>query len=124
MSTSLNLKSRLRSFGHAFAGIGVMLRNEPNAWIHCFAAVAVIVAGILLRISAWEWVAVVFAIGLVLAAEAFNSAIEQLSDVVQPEWDARIKDVKDLAAGAVLFCAIAAAVIGCIVFIPKILALF
>ncbi len=68
-------------------------------------------------------VAVIFAIGLVLAGEGINSAIERLSDVVQPERDDRIRDVKDISAGAVLICAITAAIIGIIVILPKLLIL-
>ena len=86
--------------------------------------VLVIIAGLLFRISTAEWIAVIFAIGLVLAAEAVNSAIERLSDVIQPEKDERIRDVKDISAGAVLICAITAAIIGIIVFLPKLLKLF
>ena len=87
-------------------------------------AILVVIAGILFRITLMEWVAVIFAIGLVLAAEAFNSSIERISDVVQPEKDERIRDVKDISAGAVLLCAITTAVIGVMVFLPRILGLF
>lgn len=115
---------RLRhSFQYAFSGIADMLREEPNARIHCIVTVLVIAAGFLLRISATEWLAVAFAIGLVISAEAFNTAIERLADVIQPEQDERIRDVKDLAAAAVLLCALAAAAVGLIIFLPKIYAL-
>ena len=86
--------------------------------------IVVVLAGFLFKLSNVEWLAVVFAIGLVLAGEAINSAIERLSDVVQPEWDDRIRDVKDISAGAVLICAITAAIIGIIVFLPKLIMLF
>lgn len=76
------------------------------------------------HISTLEWMAVIFAIGLVLAAEAVNSAVERLSDIVQPEKDDRIRDVKDICAGAVLLCAITAAIIGIIIFLPKLLMVF
>ena len=85
--------------------------------------IVVVLAGFLFKLSNVEWLAVVFAIGLVLAGEAINSAIERLSDVVQPEWDDRIRDVKDISAGAVLICAITAAIIGIIVFLPKLIML-
>ena len=124
MKQSFSIKARLSSFANAFRGLFVYIRQEHNAWIHCIIAVLVVIAGILFRISLTEWVAVVFAIGLVLAAEAFNSSIERISDVVQPEKDERIRDVKDISAGAVLLCAITAAVIGVIVFLPKILGQF
>jgi diacylglycerol kinase (ATP) len=119
-----SIKKRIRSFGYAFSGLKTLFREEHNAWIHASATVLVIFAGFLLRISETEWIAVTAAIGMVIAAEAFNSSIERLADVVQPERDGRIKGVKDLAAGAVLACAIAAAVIGLIIFLPKLINLF
>lgn len=71
-----------------------------------------------------EWIAVTIVIGAVLAAEAVNSSIEALADLVSPEYNEAIKRTKDLAAGAVLWMAIAAAIVGFIIFIPKIMDLF
>ena len=124
MPKQFSIKARLASFKNAWRGLTVFIRQEHNAWIHCAITFLVIIAGLLFHISTTEWIAVFFAIGLVLAAEAVNSAIERLSDVVQPEKDERIRDVKDISAGAVLLCAIAAAIIGFIIFLPKLLALF
>ncbi len=118
-NNGFTLRKRLRSFGYAFHGIRLLITQEANAWIHCFAAVCVVVAGFFFGISMSEWIAVIFAIGMVLAAEAVNSAIEALADRVTQEYDEAIKRTKDLASGAVLILAIAAAIIGCIVFIPK-----
>ena len=72
-----------------------------------------------MNLSAEEWIVIAFAIGLVLAAEAINSSIEALADLVSPEYNEAIKRTKDLAAGAVLILAITAAIVGLIVFIPK-----
>lgn len=119
-----SVAKRIKSFTYAFNGLRVLFREEHNARIHLFATVCVIVAGILLKLSPMEWAAVVFAIGLVFGGEIFNSAIEDLADVVCPERDERIKKVKDLSAAAVLVAAITALVIGLLVFIPKIMALF
>lgn len=119
MKKKFTLKARLNSFVNAFHGIGIMLREEHNAWIHCAAAVLVTVAGLLTGLSRTEWIAIVFAIGMVMGAEALNTSVERLSDVVQPERDERIRRAKDLSAGAVLFCAIAAAIVGLIIFLPK-----
>lgn len=69
-------------------------------------------------ITPGEWTAVVIVIAMVLAAEAVNSAIERTADFVKAERDDRKRDIKDLAAGAVLLCAIGAAVVGVIVFLP------
>ena len=119
MKNMFSIKARLASFKNAWRGVTVFVRQEHNAWIHCAMTVLVIIAGLLFHISTVEWIAVIFAIGLVLTAEAINSAIERLSDVVQPEKDDRI-----ICAGAVLICAITAAIIGSIIFLPKLLMLF
>ena len=124
MKKKFSIKARLASFKNAWRGVTVFIRQEHNAWIHCTITILVIIAGLLFHISTAEWIAVFFAIGLVLAAEAINSAIERLSDVVQPEKDERIRDIKDISAGAVFICAITAAIIGVIIFLPKLLMLF
>lgn len=116
-------RKRIASFKYAFNGIGLLFRNEHNAWIHAAFTVGVTIAGFGFGLSATEWIAVAFAIGSVLAAEAFNSAIEALADHVSPERHEQIKRTKDLAAGAVLLTAIAAATVGLIIFIPKFIGL-
>lgn len=118
-----SIKKRLKSFTYAFSGLKTLFREEHNAWIHAATTVLVITAGLLFRISEIEWIAVILCIGLVIGAEAFNSAIERIADMVQPERDMRIKTIKDLSAGAVLACAITAAIIGVMVFLPKIIKL-
>lgn len=119
-----SIRKRLKSFTYAFEGLKVLFIEEHNSRIHLFATVLVIIAGVLLKLSVLEWAAVSFAIGLVFTGEIFNTAIEDLSDVVCPEHDERIKKVKDMAAAAVLVNAITAAAIGLLVFVPKIILLF
>ena len=117
----MSIMSRLRSFRYAFAGIRLLFREEHNARIHATITVLVVVAGIVLSVSPVEWAVLVMCIGMVLAAEAFNSAIERIADYLTTEHDDRIRDIKDLAAGAVLLCAIAAATVGCVIFLQHIL---
>lgn len=112
------LKKRMKSFGYAFKGIASLIGKEHNAWIHCTAIVLVTIAGFHFGITPTEWCIVVLCFGLVLAAEGFNTAIERLVDLVSPDFHPIAGDVKDVAAGAVLICAIAAAIVGMIVFIP------
>ena len=107
-------RKRARSFKFAFNGIKLLITKEHNAWIHCFAAVCVLIAGVVFGLSRMEWIAVTIVIGAVLAAEAVNS----------PEYNEAIKRTKDLAAGAVLLMAIAAAIVGFVIFIPKIATIF
>lgn len=118
-NNGFTFRKRLRSFAYAFNGIRLLIQNEPNAWIHCAAAISAVALGFVLQISRLEWITIVVVIGMVLAAEAVNSSIEALADLVSPEYNEAIKRTKDLAAGAVLLVAIAAAVVGCIIFIPK-----
>jgi diacylglycerol kinase (ATP) len=112
------MKSRIRSFKYAIQGISQAV-SQPNMQIHLAIAAAVVVAGFILKISRTEWMLVVFAMGLVLSAECMNTAVEKLTDLVSPGHNELAGKVKDMAAGAVLICAAAAAVIGLIVFIPK-----
>ena len=116
-------KKRLQSFGFAFNGLKILLREEHNARIHVVASVCAVFAGFLFDISACEWLAVVFAVGFVIALEIVNSAIENMADFVSPDRHDMIKKIKDLAAAGVLVSAITAIIIGLIVFLPKLLAL-
>jgi len=120
-NNGFTLRKRLASFRYAFQGIKRLFTHEPNSWIHLFVTVCVLIAGIWLHIAVWEWIIVIMAIGFVLTAEAFNSAIECLGDAVCQEPHEYIKHAKDLAAGAVLLSAITAAIVGLIVFLPKII---
>ena len=114
---------RLKSFAFALNGLKILILEEHNARIHLVAAILVVIAGILLKISNAEWVAVTFSIGLVFALETINSAIENLADFISPDKNDQIKKVKDLSAGAVLIGAMTALFIGVIVFIPKLITL-
>ncbi len=117
------LKKRIKAFGHAFRGVQDLLKGTPHAVIHLIMALLAILLGILLRITPGEWVAVVIVIGLVFALEAINSAIEALADRITLEQDERIRRVKDLSAAAVFLAAIAALVVGVIIFVPKLIGL-
>ena len=113
------MKKRILSFKYAFKGIWVVASSEVNFQIHLLAASAAVFLGFYLRNSAAEWLAVLLCFGLVMAAEALNSAIEKLVDLVSPGFNPAAGKIKDVAAGAVLITAIIAAIIGWIVFIPK-----
>jgi len=123
-NTGFTFRKRLSSFKYAFQGVKRLFSCEPNAWIHFTIAVLVVIAGLFLSLSVMEWIIIVLLFGIVFAAEAFNSSIECLSDAVTPEYNEHIKHTKDLAAAAVLLVSIAAAIIGLIIFIPKIIVLF
>lgn len=109
--------SRLASFGHALHGLAVFAR-QPNARIHIAAAVLVTALCRWLQIDVLEWLFIILAIVVVLAAEALNTALEYVVDLASPEWHALARDAKDVAAAAVLICSIGAAVVGVIVLAP------
>lgn len=109
-----------RSFGYAFQGIFTCVRKERNMKIHCVAAVLVVIAGVILKISAIEWCICMVLFGLVMALEHVNTAVEAVVDMVTEEYHQLAKVAKDTAAGAVLIAAIMAAIAGCIIFLPKI----
>lgn len=115
------MNKRIKSFGYAFKGIATLFREEPNARIHLFVMVCVLIAGFLFRISSGEWCAVAICIGGVLMAEAFNSAIEALADKVSPEKDPLIGKAKDLGAAGVLLFVFGAVAVGLVIFLPKLL---
>ena len=107
---------RIRSFRHAFAGLWLMLSTQHNAWVHLAATLLVSAAGLALKVSASDWRWLVAAITLVWVAEALNTAFEHLCDVVSPDFHHAVRKSKDIAAGAVLISAIAAACIGALTF--------
>ena len=114
----------LRSFGYAFTGIGRTIRDERNMKIHLVFTALVIIGGIVLRISRAEWIVCLILFGLVMGLELVNTAVEAAVDLVTEEKKPLAGKAKDAAAGAVLAAAIAAAVIGLIIFIPRIALFF
>lgn len=119
-SFTIRAVGRLESFAHAFDGWRFLVRNEPNMRIHLgFAALASLI-GAWLRISPSEWRWLIVAMTLVLAAEALNTAVEQACNAISRSYNPAIKAAKDVAAGAVLIAALAAALIGLSVFLPHV----
>src|SRR5690349_10942808 len=93
-------------------GIAHVIQSEVNMRLHLAAAVGVVIAGFVFELAAWEWVAVVFCIGLVLSAECMNTALERLANRVSLDWHPLIKQAKDCASGAVLLLTVMSALIG------------
>ncbi len=112
-------RKRLHSFKFAGRGVRTLIAAEHNAWIHLGFTLLVIFFGFWWGVSSVEWCLLILSIGLVLAAEGFNTALEKLTDLVSPDYHELAGQAKDLAAGAVLLTAIAAALVGFIIFVPK-----
>ena len=109
---------RMRGFYHAIRGVMRMIRCQHNAWIHAVATVVAGGAGLFFRVSSAGWCWIILAISMVWTAEALNTAFEFLADAASPEFHPLVRDAKDVAAGAVLITAVAAAIIGAIIFWP------
>jgi diacylglycerol kinase (ATP) len=117
-----NLRKHLgKCFKFAWKGIHIFFAEEYNARIHSILAIMVILTGFYFNITKTEWIIVIICCGLVIAAEAINTAIERLVDLVSPDYHPLAGKIKDMAAGAVLICAIVSAIAGFIIFVPYII---
>lgn len=114
------MKKWLNSAGHAYRGIVLFIRTERNARIEIFIAFVVMAFAIWLHVSFIEFAILLLCIGAVLSAEAFNSAVERMADFHSKEIHPEIRNIKDIAAGAVLISAIVSAMIGLLIFLPPI----
>ena len=114
------LVNRIKSIGFALRGAILLIRTEASIKIQVFLTILMTTAGFYYEISGTEWILQIFAIALVLGIEGMNTAVEKLSDYIQPEFDSKIGFIKDISAGAVMLVSIAASIIGCIIYLPKI----
>ena len=117
---SLDAKRLGRSFRAAFEGIKATYIREQNIKIHTVIAILVVLFGFLLKISYGEWLVCLVLIGLVLMAEFFNTAIEYVVDLASPNIHPLAKAAKDTSSAGVLMMAILAAIVGIVIFVPKI----
>lgn len=120
----LKRKKIINSFRYAFEGLISSLKTERNMKIHILAMILVIAPGFLLKINTKEWIICIICFANVIAGELFNTAIETVVDIVMPHKNEKAKLAKDISAGAVLVLAIGSAVIGLIIFVPKIIVFF
>jgi diacylglycerol kinase len=113
----------VRSFGYAIRGLGALVRAQPNFRAHAAIALVAIGLAAALRVSALELAILALTIALVLALEAFNTALEAVCDLVSPSYHPLVKLAKDTSAAGVLVAAVAAVVVGLAIFGPRLLAL-
>jgi diacylglycerol kinase len=111
-------RNRLISFRYAFAGLAYVLRTQRNMWIHITIAAGVVALGLWLGLGTVEWAILIVTMALVFTAEFANTIVETTIDLITPEYHSLAKTAKDVAAGAVLLSAIAAVIIGLLVFGP------
>ena len=112
------LTSRIAAFGHAFRGWWYVLKTQHNAWIHSLFATAVIIVGLWVGLSPFDWAVIVLTIAMVFTAEFINTAIEAVVDLASPVHHPLAKVGKDVGAGAVLVAALAGIVIGLLILGP------
>lgn len=108
----------MKSYQYAAKGVKYTLRTQVNIWVHLIAAITVLVLAYYLHFSADQFLILTLAIGLVIMAELFNTAIEEMTNLLSPEYQQVAGVVKDVAAGAVLVAAVTATIIGGSLFIP------
>lgn len=110
---------RLKSIGFAFKGAFKLITTEHSVMVQSTIAILLIIAGFVFEISREEWMMQILAFGLVLGIESLNTAVEKIADFIHPEFHNKIGFIKDIAAGAVLFAAMAAIAIGLLIYVPK-----
>ncbi len=110
---------RLKSIGFAFKGAFKLITTEHSVMVQSSLAVLLIIAGFVFDISREEWMMQILAFGLVLGIESLNTAVEKIADFIHPEFHHKIGFIKDIAAGAVLFAALAAIAVGLLIYVPK-----
>jgi diacylglycerol kinase len=118
------LQERIKSFGYAFKGIATLFATQINARIHAAVLTGVVVAGFYFKIEKTEWLSITLVAALVLSAEAMNTAVEFVVDLVSPDYHPLAGKAKDVAAAAVLLAAFGAIVVGLIIFLPRMRGLF
>lgn len=111
------------SFKNAFDGIVSAYKTEKHLRFHFLVTLFIVIIGFIFKLNRFEWMSILIVIGLVIQAELLNTAIEKLLDYTKPEIHPKAKIIKDMAAGAVLTASIIAAIVGIIIFLPKLLLL-
>lgn len=118
--SGFGIRGVVRSAKNAIRGFHVLMRNEYNLYIQLFFAVVAVVFGFIFGISLTEWAIQITVIGLVIFSELVNTAIEKTMDLVRPEYDEGVRDIKDLASGSVLFMVLVSIAAGLLIYLPKI----
>ena len=118
MSKKGSIKARFQAIQVALAGIKYVLITQPNARIHAAFTLSVFLLAGLLNLPRLEWIILLITVGLVWAAEIFNTAIEITVDFISPDYDPKAKIIKDISAGAVLISVMVSILVGLLVFGP------
>jgi len=117
------IEKKLRSFSYAYTGFVTAFKEEFNFRMHITLGLTALFLGFFFRITTIEWVEILLCISVVLAAELFNTALEELCDMLKPTHDPHVAKIKDLSAAAVFVSACAATIIGLMIFWPRVFGL-
>lgn len=120
----ISLKGIMNSFRNAWNGFKVLLRNEYNLYLQLAVGCLVIIAGFVFDITPVEWMIQSMAIGLVIFSELMNTSVEKIMDLLHPEYDIRVRNIKDMAAASVLFTVAIAVTVGFLIYLPRFIAWF
>ena len=115
------MKKFIESLENALRGLLLALKDEQNLKIHTVAALLILVLGLIVELTSTEWMLILLCIGSVFNLELVNTAIEELCNLIQPNYHKSIGKIKDISAGAVLASALISAVIGISIFVPHFL---
>lgn len=118
-----SFNSRIKSFGFAFNGLKILVKEEHNFRIHLVAAILASLLSVLLQVSIYEWFAVLFCIAMVIGAEIVNTCLENICDLISADFQLSIKKIKDMAAALVLISSLISLIVAAIVFVPKLIIL-
>lgn len=118
------VKGRIKSLKYAVVGAYKLLTTEHSIMVQFTIGILVTILGFVFEITKVEWMLQTLAVGMVLGIEGMNTAVEKIADFIHPEHHKKIGFIKDIAAGAVAFVAIAAIVIGLIIYVPYLVSLF
>jgi diacylglycerol kinase len=116
--------SLVSSLRHALRGLGLAFRTERNFRLQILLGCLAAILGLVLGLSALEWLCLAFVVGLVLVLELLNSSFERMVDLAKPRLDDAVRDLKDILAGAVLVAALTAVLVGVVIFLPKLVVVF
>jgi diacylglycerol kinase (ATP) len=114
------LSNRIKSIGFALKGAYHLITTEASLKVQFAIGILLTIAGFYFKLSTSEWIIQILTIALIMALEGMNTAIEEIADFIHPEYHKKIGLIKDLAAGAVFIFAVAASIVGCIIYFPKI----
>jgi len=114
----IKISKLIKSFQYAGRGLRLIWQKEQNFRLQIFAGIIVLFLAFYFNINFFEFIIILFLIGIVILGELINTVIERVCDVIEPEKNSRIRDIKDMSAAMVLLIFVFASIVGFIIFLP------